>query len=299
MNRPLTPSTALLLTVPPLLWAGNAVVGRMIYQLAPPITLNFLRWGLALLILLPLGHFIYRRGSGLWQHWRRFAVLGLLGVGLYNALQYLALQSSTPINVTLVGASMPVWMLLIGKIFFGAQVSRRQVLGAALSIAGVLIVLSRGEWRQLLLLRLVPGDVFMMLATIAWSLYSWLLTLSKDPASIRANWAAFLLAQVTFGLAWSAAFAAGEWIVTAPQIHWGWPLAAALVYVAVGPSVIAFRCWGTGVQRAGPSMAGFFNNLTPLFAALLSSLFLGETPHLFHAAAFALIVGGIVLSSRR
>lgn len=298
MNRPLTVSTSLLLTVPPLLWAGNAVVGRMVHDLVPPVTLNFLRWAIALLLLLPLGGWVLRRDSGMWQNWRRFLVLGLLSVGLYNALQYLALQTSSPINVTLVAASMPVWMLLIGRLFFGATIARRQVTGALLSIAGVLLVLSRGDLSQLLAARLVPGDILMILATIAWSVYSWLLTLPKDPPAIRGDWAAFLMAQVAFGFAWSGLFAAGEWVVAAPQIHWGWPLAGALLYVAIGPGIIALRCWGTGVQRAGPNVAGFFNNLTPLFAALMSSAFLGELPHLYHGAAFALIVGGIVLSSR-
>jgi drug/metabolite transporter (DMT)-like permease len=76
-------------------------------------------------------------------------------------------------------------------------------------------------------------------------------------------------------------------------------LAAALLYVAVGPALIAFRCWGAGVQRAGPSTAAFFSNLTPLFAALLSAAFLGELPQAYHGIAFLLIVGGIVVSSRR
>lgn len=299
MNHPLTPSTALMLVVPPLLWAGNAVVGRLVNAMVPPITLNFLRWAIALLILLPMAGWVYRKGSGMWAHWRRFAVLGLLGVGMYNALQYLALQSSTPINVTLVAASMPVWMLLIGWLFFRAGVSRMQVAGALLSIAGVLIVLSRGQWEQLAALRLVPGDLFMVLATIAWSVYSWLLSERKEPEAIRSDWAAFLLVQVTFGVMWSGAFAAGEWAMGDRDIAWGWPLAAALLYVAIGPAIVAFRCWGAGVQRVGPNIAAFFNNLTPLFAALLSSAFLGELPHAYHAVAFALIVGGIVLSSRR
>ena len=299
MNHPLTLSTALMLVVPPLLWAGNAVVGRLVNTLVPPITLNFLRWAIALLILVPMAGWIYRKSSGMWAHWPRFAVLGLLGVGMYNALQYLALQSSTPINVTLVAASMPVWMLLIGWMFFHASVSRKQVAGAALSVVGVLIVLSRGQWEQLMALRLVPGDLFMVLATIAWSVYSWLLVARKEPEAIRSDWAAFLLAQVTFGVMWSGAFAAGEWALADRHIGWGWPLAGALLYVAIGPAIVAFRCWGAGVQRVGPNIAAFFNNLTPLFAALMSSAFLGELPHTYHAIAFALIVGGIVLSSRR
>ena len=225
-------------------------------------------------------------------------MLGLLGIGLYNSLQYLALQSSSPINVTLVAASMPVWMLLVGGLFFGAKVRRKQVIGAVLSIAGVLLVLSRGEWRQLLAMHLVPGDLFMIAATIAWSFYSWLLTLPQEPRELRSDWAAFLLAQVVFGVMWSGAFAAGEWAISDQHIVWSWSLVAALLYVAVGPAIIAFRCWGSGVQRAGPAIAGFFSNLTPLFAAIMSSAFLGEMPHLYHVAAFALIIGGIVLSSR-
>ena len=90
MQERLTFQTALLLAFGPLMWAGNAVVGRVVHTLVPPITLNFLRWALAFAILLPLGGWVLRRGSGLWSHWRRFALLGLLGVGLYNALQYLA-----------------------------------------------------------------------------------------------------------------------------------------------------------------------------------------------------------------
>lgn len=298
MTHRLTPRTALLLTIPPLLWAGNAIVGRLVHEMVPPILLNFLRWLIACVILLPLAGPIFRRGSSLWPHWRRFAVLGLLGIGMYNALQYMALQSSTPINVTLVASGMPVWMMLTGWLFFGVRVTRRQVAGAVLSIAGVLLVLARGQWQHLLALRLVAGDMFMILATIAWSLYSWLLTRAHEPADLRANWASFLLAQVAFGTVWSGAFAAGEWALGSVPVQWSWTLAAALLYVAVCPAVIAFRCWGEGVREAGPAIGAFFVNLTPLFAAVMSSAFLGEAPHGYHVAAFTLIVGGIVVSSR-
>jgi drug/metabolite transporter (DMT)-like permease len=299
MQQRLTPATAALLVVPPLLWAGNAVVGRLVADLVPPITLNFLRWALAFVLLLPLAAWVLRRDSGLWSHWKRYAVLGLLGVGCYNALQYLALKTSTPLNVTLVAASSPAWMLGVGALWFGQRISPRQMLGAVLSIAGVLVVLSRGDWQQLLQVRLVPGDFYVLLATAAWAVYSWLLVRPDDPPRIRADWAAFLMAQVVMGLGWSGLFAAGEWALTDARISWGWPLAAALAYVAVGPAILAYRFWGVGVQRVGPNIAGFFANLTPLFAAVLSAAFLGELPHPYHGLAFALIVGGIVVSSRR
>ncbi len=299
MTKRLSVSTAALLTVPPLLWAGNAIVGRLVREAVPPMTLNLLRWSIALLILIPLGRAIFTSPGALLANWRRYALLGLLGVGLYNSFQYLALQTSTPINVTLVASGMPVWMVLVGALFFGVPASRKQVAGAVLSIAGVVLVLCRGQWELLLAMRLVPGDVYMILATIAWSFYSWLLTQQKEPPSIRADWAAFLLAQVFYGVLWSGAFAGAEWSLGGAQIAWSWPVAAALLFVAVGPAIIAFRCWGAGVQRTGPSIGAFFINLTPLFTALMSAGFLGEAPHWYHAAAFLLIVGGIVVSARR
>lgn len=295
----LTPGTALLLLVPPLLWAGNAVVGRSVTGLISPITLNFMRWLVAFFILLPFAWQVLKPGSALWPHWRRYALLAFLGVGSYNCFQYLALKTSTPLNVTLVAASAPIFMLGIGKLFFGQPITKRQIVGALLSVAGVLLVLSRGEWSVLAQLQLVPGDWYILLATLAWAWYSWLLTKPVDPPSIRSDWAAFLMAQMVFGLLWSGMFAGAEWTLTDAHFNWGWPLAITLAYVAIGPAILSYRCWITGVQRVGPAMASFFANLTPLFAAVLSAAFLGELPQAYHALAFVLIVGGILVSSRQ
>ena len=300
MQARLTPSTALLLTIPPLMWAGNAVVGRMVADLVPPMMLNLLRWALAGTILLPLSWPVLRPASGLWRHWRRYSVLGLLSVGAYNALQYLALKTSSPINVTLVAASMPIWMLLIGRLLYGAGVTHRQLVGALLSIAGVLLVLSHGHLETLLQVRFVAGDFYILVAAICWAFYSWMLARPGDePAEIRGNWAWFLMAQVVYGLAWSALFAGAEALWSPQVTQWGPKLVAALAFVAVGPAVVAYRAWGRGVQHAGPTVASFFGNLTPLLAALLSAALLGELPQPYHAVAFVLIVCGILVTSAR
>jgi drug/metabolite transporter (DMT)-like permease len=92
---------------------------------------------------------------------------------------------------------------------------------------------------------------------------------------------------VAFGLLWSGLLAGAEWTLGKGHTQWGWPLMATLLFVAVGPALMAFRAWGAGVARAGPAAAGFFANLTPLFTALLSSAFLGEVPHLYHVLLHA------------
>jgi len=167
--------SVLLLTLAPLLWSGNAVVGRMVGGLISPMTLNLLRWALAFCLLLPLAFWVLRRDSPLWPQWRRFLLLGTLSIASYNAMQYLALTSSTAMNVTLVGASTPVWMLLIGRLFFATAISLRQTLGAALSIGGVVLVLCRGQWDLLIHVQWVAGDVYMLVASLGWAYYSWML----------------------------------------------------------------------------------------------------------------------------
>ena len=310
----LTPKTALLMSLPPLLWAGNAVLGRMAVGSVPPLTLNAMRWLLAFLLLLPLGWRVLRTPRELLARWRHLLLLGTLGVGLYNALQYLALVSSTPINVTLIAASMPVWMLAVGALCYGVRPRRNQMAGAVLSLAGVTLVIARGELASLSRLQFVAGDLYIVVAIIGWSFYSWML--AHPPAHLRGegrpllretptaaprgwNWAEMLLVQVLAGLAFAGGAAALEQAAGASPIRWsGWVLAM-LAFVAIGPSLIAYRCWSLGVALAGPTAASFFNNLTPVFAALLSAALLGEPPRPHHAGAFALIVAGIVVSSRR
>ena len=299
----LTPRLALLMTLPPLLWAGNAVVGRLMAGQVPPLTLNLLRWVLTALILLPWAWRALRPWSRIARRWPYLTAIGLLGVGLYNALQYLALVTSSPLNVTLVASSMPVWMLAVGALFFGEHPTRRQVAGAALGLAGVLLVIGRGSWQALARVHFVPGDLYVIVAAIGWAFYSWLL--ARPPVHMRGDqrpdwdWSGMLMVQMVFGLGGAACFAAGEQLVGAPPIRWSWGVAAALVYVSLGASIVAYRCWGLGVAQGGPAMAAFFGNLTPLFTALLSALLLGEAPQGYHALAFALIVGGIAVSSAR
>ena len=297
-----TPRLTLLLTLPPLLWAGNAVVGRLMVGQVPPLTLNLLRWLLAGAILLPLGWRALTPVDAIRRRWSYLLALGLLGVGLFNSLQYVALVTSTPINVTLVATSMPVWMLAVGTLFFDEHPTRHQIAGALVGLLGVLIVIGRGSLEMLLAVQLVPGDLFMLLAVIGWAFYSWLL--ARPPAHMRGSarppwdWSGVLLVQVLFGVMAASLFTAGEQWVGAAPIRWGWGVIAALLYVSVGASIVAYRCWGLGVAEGGPAMAAFFNNLTPLFAALLSALVLGQPPQPYHALAFVLIVGGIVISSR-
>jgi drug/metabolite transporter (DMT)-like permease len=295
----LTLATVAYLLIATALWAGNAIAGRLLVGSVSPITLSAVRWGLAALLLLPLGWRVFKPDSALWQNKKRFILLGLFGVGSYNVLLYLALQTSTAINVTLIGASMPIWMLFIGAVWYQVKPTLLQLYGAIVSLIGVAIVLTRGELSALLSMELVVGDLLIMLATILWAFYSWMLSRPGSSTERQWPWADFLMAQVLVGLLWTSFFDGFEIAMGHAHLELNAWTGSLILFVAVGPSLIAYRCWGLGVNGAGPTIAAFFANFIPLFTALLSAAMLGEPPQLFHGVAFALIALGIWVSSTK
>jgi drug/metabolite transporter (DMT)-like permease len=294
MARLDAPTTALLLA-PPLFWAGNAVVARALVGDFPPLALSFARWAVALVVILPFTARALAAGWGaLSGRWGVMLAISALGVGCYNSLQYLALQTSTAVNATLIGASGPIVTLLVGAAFFAAPVRRVQWTGAALSLAGVLVVIARGDPLNLARLHFERGDLIMLIATLAWSVYTWLLRRRRPDLGAGP----FLTVQIALGALMILPFAIAEYVVTGRTAAPTTGNLAALVYVALLPSLVAYFCWDRGVARAGAVLPMYFVNLTPVFAGLLSFFLLGEPIGWQHLVGGALILAGIHLASR-
>ena len=291
----LDPSTAALLALPPLFWAGNAVVARMLVGDVPPVALSLARWMIALALLLPFAwRSTMRHRAAFVRHWRILLAIGPLGVGAYNTLQYIALQTSTPMATSLIASSSPVFILALGALVFGERTRSAQWLGAALSVGGVLLVMARGDPANLAQLAFVPGDLIMLVANLTWTLYTWLLRRHRPDLPF----APLLLVQVAIGVVAIAPFAALEASLSPARIQWSGGAAAAMLYMAVFPSLAAYWCWDLGIRRVGAVIPVYFANLTPVFAAVLSIWLLDDAPRIYHVAALALIIGGIHLASR-
>lgn len=291
----LDPATAALLTLPPLFWAGNAVAARLLVGEVPPLALSLARWVIAFALLLPFaGRAAWRHRAALARHWRILLLIGPLGVGAYNTLQYIALQTSTPMATSLIASSSPVFILALGVLVFGERTRPAQWLGAALSVVGVVLVMARGDPANLAQLRIVPGDLIMLVANLTWTLYTWLLRRHRP----ELPFAPLLLAQIAIGLAAIAPFAALEAALSPARVVWSVGAVAAMVYMAVFPSLLAYWCWDLGVRRVGAVIPVYFANLTPVFAAVLSMWLLADSPRLYHLVALLLIIGGIQLASR-
>lgn len=286
--------TAGLLTLPPLFWAGNAVAARMLVGEVPPIALSLARWVIAFALMLPFAwRPLLAHRAALLRHWRSLLMIGPLGVGAYNTLQYLALQTSTPMSTSLIASSSPVFILALGALLFGERTRAQQWLGAALSVAGVVLVMARGDLGNLAQLAFVPGDLIMLVANLTWTLYTWLLRKHRPDLPF----APLLLAQMAIGIAAIAPFAGLEAALSPARIAWSPTVLAVMLFMAIFPSLLAYYCWDVGVRRAGAVIPVYFANLTPVFAAVLSMLLLAEAPRLYHGIALLLILGGIHLAS--
>jgi len=293
-SRPLAPY--FLLVLPPLFWACNAVAGRFAVEIGlSPFGLAFWRWVVALALLLPL---TARLVAGEWAAVRRnrgrLLVLGVLSVGGFNLFLYLALQTTTALNATLVGATMPLVIMVIARLWLGDPMGPARVAGLALSIAGVALVVARGDLDVLLGLELRAGDGFMLVAVATWATYS--VMLRAKPPGVSPP--VLLTSQIVGGLILVAPLYAVTGALGVAAVPAVWESAALIGFVAVFPALLAFWFWNQGVAAVGAPVAGFYTNLVPLFTAGLAALLLGEPVRWYHGVGLAAIFAGIVLATR-
>lgn len=290
------PTLLAALVLPPLLWASNAIVGKLAAGLIPPITLNTLRWTVAWLVLLPFIAAAARRHAALLRaNVRSLAISAAWGITAYNALQYLALTHASPISTSLIGASAPVFILLVGRIAYGRPIGVLSAVGAGISMLGVAWVMAGGEPARLLGTSLSVGELIMLAATLAWSVYTWRLRQESSglPPSV------LLGAQIFAGVLISLPFVALEQAFGGyAPIRWDAQSLAIVAYVGVMPSLVAIFCWRHAVAHTSAQLPVFFMNLTPVFTVLLSAGLLGQYPQAYHYVGLVLILAGIGLAQR-
>jgi drug/metabolite transporter (DMT)-like permease len=286
------------LTLTTLLWSSNFVIGRALHAEVSPAAMNFLRWAIALCILVPFTlRDLREHRVALLQHWKLIALLGLTGIAAFQTLGYVALAHTSALNTVLLLALAPLAIFALSWLALGERVSRRQVLGLAISLVGALVLILRGDLAALLALHLNLGDVSMLLAVALWAVYSVLLR--RRPAALPP------LALHT------ASVAAGTlWMVPVFAIQVAWQPAAAhalptsatawagIAFVGVFSSALAHGLWVRGVATIGPNRASVFIHLMPVFGTLLAVTLLGETVGGYHLAGAALTMLGILLTAR-
>jgi drug/metabolite transporter (DMT)-like permease len=282
-----------LLVLCSLIWAGNWVVTRGIRETMPPIALTFWRWFPVVVVLTPLALPALRgQGRHLLRHWKILLVLGACSVPLFTGFVYLGLQTTEAVNAVLLNSSMPLFTLLGSWIVDRERATWRQVLGMLVSLGGIVVIVCRGDPAQLLAMRLYVGDAWILLAMPFWGVYSVLL--KRRPPGLDGLPLLWVLGLV--GTALTLPFYLGETALDrAPRLTWG--SAAAVAYLALFASLLAYWAWNEGVQAVGANNAGFTIHLLPAFGTVLAILFLDERFHAFHAVGIATILAGVFVAT--
>lgn len=280
--------------LPPLFWAGNFLLARMMRDDIPPLQMSFFRWLLALAILAPFAWPAMRRHLPEARRELAFlALLGLVGVTAFNCFVYVALHFTTVVNASLINSFMPVVTFLIAYLLIGQKLNRIQLFGVALSIMGALLVISRGNLAGLDGLAFNPGDLLVLCGVSCWALFTVLIRWRPSALPLLP----FLFVTTAFGILFHLPLVAIEvWQVGGSRIDL--PNAVGLLYLAVFPSLLAYIFWTRAVGQLGPGKASMFMHLMPVFSALLAMIFLGETLATYHLVGFCLIMIGIVTVSK-
>src|ERR1700681_4900137 len=284
----------LLLSVTALSWAGNAIVGRLAAGHIPPVTLSFLRWSIAFLIILPFA----------WKHlvrdWKAIRarlgimiVLSVTGIGAFNTLQYWALEHTQALNTLLLQSAGPLFVAGWALVLLGIRLTLAQAGGIVLSLTGVRVILLHGDLTTLKNIEFNRGAMIFMLALAIFGLYS-VLSL-KRPRIHGLSFVGF-----TFGCGALSLVPLLIWeLLTRPVMQLDTANLLTLFYVAVFPSTLAYLCFNRGVQLIGANRAAPFFHMVPVFGAVMAIAFLGERPQAFHVIGFVLVLTGVFVASRK
>jgi drug/metabolite transporter (DMT)-like permease len=283
----------LLLTLTTLFWSGNMVLGRAIRDDVPPLSLAFWRWAIALALTLPLAlPHLRSQWPLLKRGWKEIVILGLLGVGCYNTLAYVALQYTAATNAVLLNSFIPIATIALSWAFLKKYLHGVEWIGVLLSFVGVATIVCRGSLDTLAGLSLNVGDLWMLAAVLTWALYT--IGLQWRPSGV--NPMLMLAAFTVVGLLALAPAYAWE-IIQGRTINVTAGSLAGIAYTGIFPGFLGYVFYNRAVGEVGASKASLFIHLMPVFGTLLSAIFLNEIPHAYNYAGIVLIFAGIYLTT--
>ncbi len=278
------------------IWSWNFVVARGIYQQVPPVSLAFYRWLTATLIILPFAYSSFKKE---WPSVRKslpfFLVAAATGISLFNTFIYIGAKYTTAINLALIGTtSSPILSVLFAAIFLKEKISVTRAAGMLVCIAGILVLLSKGNFHNLLHLHFTKGDTWVLGAGLAFAIYNTMVR--KKPVAVSP--VNFLFVVFALGTLLLVPFFIRE-SVQAPAIQWKASTVMIILYLGLGASAFCFWIWNIAIRNLGAGRAALFGNLIPVFSTLEAILLLGAEVNWVHGLSFGLIISGLLLANLR
>jgi drug/metabolite transporter (DMT)-like permease len=284
----------MLLSLTSLFWAGNTVLGRFIVGHVPPITLAFIRWSGAFVIVLPFAaRHLARDWPVIRKHAGLMTLLALTGISAYNTMAYYGLQYTTAINGLLLQSVGPLCMALWTFALFGDRLTLRQAVGIGVSLTGVIVIISHGSLAALIGINFNQGDLWFIVALLIYGYYTAMLR--KRPPMHPLS---FLAAIMGIGALLLLPAVAVE-IATGRTMVLDRESLLTCIYVCIFPSLLGYLFLNRGIELIGANRAAPFMHLSPVFGSVMAIAFLGEQFQLYHAIGYGLVFAGITVATRK
>ena len=278
------------------IWSGNFIIARRVHQQIPPVSLNFYRWLLATIIIAPFAITSFKKEwSAVKANWQYLFWVSLTGISLFNAFVYVAGHYTTAINMALIGTtSSPIMAVIMARIFLKEKIGLLKLVGMLLCIGGVLFLLSKGNFENLLKLKFSTGDLWMLLAAFSFAVYNTLV--KKKPASISPL--NFLFTSFLSGTILMLPVFVWEVFNSSP-VQWNKSLLLSILYLALGASVICFFIWNKAIRILGAGRTILFGNLIPIFSSIAAVVDpqLQERFTWIHFISMLIVFSGLLLAN--
>jgi drug/metabolite transporter (DMT)-like permease len=284
----------LLLSLTSLFWAGNTVLGRFIVGHVPPITLAFVRWGGAFLLLLPFAaRHLARDWPVIRKHAGLMTLLALTGISAYNTMAYYGLQYTTAINGLLLQSVGPLCVALWTFALFGDRLTLRQAGGICVSLTGVIVIICHGSLAALIGINFNQGDLWFIVALLIYGYYTAMLRKRPPMHPLSFLGAIMGIGALLLLPAVAVEVATGHTMVVDRESL------LTCIYVCIFPSLLGYLFLNRGIELIGANRAAPFMHLSPVFGSVMAIAFLGEQFQLYHAIGYGLVFAGITVATRR
>jgi drug/metabolite transporter (DMT)-like permease len=285
-----------LLILTTIFWSGNFIVGKAasIYEI-PPFSLNFYRWFFAGLILMPFTiKELINKKNYIFSNLGFFIILGITSITIFNSIVYYSLYYTQVISGVLMISTIPVWIIFISSMLKIEKTNIFQIIGVALSLTGVIFIITKADIDLIKSLDFNKGDLTMVIAMFSWALYSSLLKKKKYEISQIS----LLQVVIITGLVFLTPVYFIE-MNMGNVIKLGKPFYLTLTYVVLFPGLASFFFWIKGIGIIGANRAGAFLHLMPIFGAIMAMVIFDEKFMFYHFLGAIFIIAGITLSNKK
>jgi drug/metabolite transporter (DMT)-like permease len=277
-----------------LIWSGNFIVARGVIKEIPPVSLSFYRWLIASVIVFP---FAWKQFKKEWntikQSWHYLFWISLIGIALFNTFVYVGGHYTSAINLALIGTtSSPIMANIMARIFLKEKIGWYKIVGITLCVAGILFLLAKGDFSNLLTLKFSEGDLWVLVAAFCFAVYNTLAR--KKPAAISTS--SFLFTIFSLGTILLLPFFVWEFYYSQPVV-WSLNLVGVIIYLGLGASVISFWIWNIAIHKLGAGRTALFGNLIPIFSSIEAVLWLHERFTFNHVISMTIVLTGLVIAN--